>query len=54
MIAPTCLMAEVLATTLTVLGSEKGIGLIETLPDIEALLIAKDMKEYRSTDFEHG
>ena len=51
-VAPTCLQADALATAVTVLGKKKGIELLEKLPDIEALLVTKDLIEYRSTGFE--
>ena len=51
-VAPTCLQADALATAVTVLGKKKGIELIEKLPNIEALLVTKDLIEYQSTGFE--
>ena len=44
----TCLQADALATALTVLGKDLGLELIDKLPDVEALLVAKDKSEYRS------
>lgn len=38
-IAPDALRADALATTVTVLGQEKGLALIERLPDTEAIVI---------------
>lgn len=43
-IAPNATDADVLATAVTVLGPERGLDLIETLPDTEALLIRSDEK----------
>jgi thiamine biosynthesis lipoprotein len=51
-IASTCLQADALATAVTVLGIDKGLELINMLPDVEALLVAKDMQEYSSTGFQ--
>jgi thiamine biosynthesis lipoprotein len=39
-IAKTAIDADALATAVTVLGPEKGLALIETLPDTEAILIS--------------
>jgi thiamine biosynthesis lipoprotein len=47
-IASTCLHADALATALTVLGKDLGLELIDKLPDVEALLVSKDMSEYGS------
>jgi thiamine biosynthesis lipoprotein len=47
-IASTCLQADALATALTVMGKDLGLELIDKLPDVEALLVAKCMSEYRS------
>lgn len=44
-IAPTAIAADALATTLTVIGTEKGIKLIESLESTEALLIPSDPKQ---------
>ena len=38
-IAPDAITADALATAVSVMGQEKGIALIETLPDIDAILI---------------
>ncbi len=50
-IAPTCLQADALATALMVLEPGEGLGLIEALPDIEALLVSKTLEEHRSSGF---
>jgi len=53
-IAPTAMLADGLATTITVLGPEKGIDLIESLPDVECLLVTKsngDLIIQRSSAF---
>ena len=41
-IAPTCTEADALATSLMVLGREKGTALVERLPGVECLLIGVD------------
>ena len=42
-IAPDCMTADALATAASVLGVEKALALIESLPDTEALLtVVKD------------
>ncbi|MCF7957727.1 MAG: FAD:protein FMN transferase [Phycisphaerae bacterium] len=59
-IAPTCLDADALATAISVLGPQKGLLLIESLPSTEAFLIANpqdtaasDPKIYQSTGWRH-
>jgi thiamine biosynthesis lipoprotein len=41
-LAPTAMTADALATAVSVMGHEKGLALIETLPDIEAIVIDPD------------
>jgi len=41
-LAPTAMTADALATAVSVLGHEKGLALIESLPDIEAIVIDAD------------
>jgi len=41
-IAPHCIQADALATALMVMGSEKGLDLIESLPDVEVMLILRE------------
>jgi len=41
-IAPGCTMADGLATAIVVMGKEKGMALIEQLPDVEGLIIVRD------------
>lgn len=38
-IASTAMQADALATAVSVLGSEKGLAMIETIPDVQAILI---------------
>ncbi|MBC7189064.1 FAD:protein FMN transferase [Candidatus Aerophobetes bacterium] len=48
-IAPTCTDADALATGVFVLGPEKGIKLIESLKDVEGMIIGKEMKVIKSS-----
>ena len=41
-LAPTAMTADALATAVSVMGHEKGLALIETLPDVEAIVIDPD------------
>ncbi len=50
-IAPSGIEADALATALMVLGSERGLALVEALPGVEAFLVAKDMVTRQSTGF---
>ena len=54
-IAPTCAYADALATAVLVLGVEKGLKLVENIPDVECYLIEKladgKYKEYCSSGF---
>jgi thiamine biosynthesis lipoprotein len=43
-IAPDCMMADGLATAVVVMGREKGMALIEQLPNVEGLIIVRDPK----------
>ncbi|MFH1510672.1 MAG: FAD:protein FMN transferase [Candidatus Woesearchaeota archaeon] len=52
-IAPKAVDADSLATTVFVLGREKGIELVERLPNVEALIITKDREIIRSSRFRH-
>ena len=38
-IAPTAMQADILATAVSVMGKEKGLGLVESMEDVEAILI---------------
>lgn len=44
-VAPTCMAADALATSLMVMGVKPGLELIESLEDVEALLILRDGKD---------
>lgn len=51
-IAPGAAGADALATTLMVLGVEKGLALIRRLPGHEAYLISKDLQTYQTAGLE--
>jgi len=38
-IAPTCMRADAFATTVMVLGAERGLALLEELPDVEGMIL---------------
>ncbi|MGE3163869.1 MAG: FAD:protein FMN transferase [Planctomycetota bacterium] len=48
-IAPNCEFADALATALCVLGPEKGLPLVESLPRVEAILVGMDDSVHVST-----
>jgi FAD:protein FMN transferase len=50
-IASSAVMADALSTALMVMGPDAGLALIEQLPDVEAVLVGKDMNIYRSSGF---
>ena len=50
-IAPTATEADALSTALMVLGVEAGLALANRLPDVEALLIDKEMGLHRTSGF---
>lgn len=50
-LAPTVAMADGLATATMVMGPEKSIALLNTLPACEGYLIGKDLSTYSSKDF---
>lgn len=54
-IAPTCTFADGLATALMVMGPEKGLALVNRLPDVECLIIVEEtrgnLSEYPSKGF---
>jgi thiamine biosynthesis lipoprotein len=49
-IAPDAMTADSLASAVTVMGPVKGLKLIESLPDVEALIVASG-KTYQSSNF---
>ena len=51
-VAPTCMDADALATSITILGIEEGMALIESLADVEALLMTSNRKILLSSGFE--
>jgi len=47
-VAPTCAFADALATALMIMGEEDGLQLVESLPDVEVLLVIRtDADEFR-------
>lgn len=48
-IAPTAMEADALSTAVFVLGAERGLALIESLPDVEGILITDDRRIVRSS-----
>lgn len=50
-LAPSVAMADGLATSAMVLGAEKSIALLESLPECEGFLIGKDLTTYSTKDF---
>lgn len=50
-VAPSCAQADTLATALMVMNPKEGMALVNTLDTIDALMIGKDMEEYRSSSF---
>jgi thiamine biosynthesis lipoprotein len=49
--APTVALADGLATAALVMGPEKSLDLIESMPGSECFLIGKDLKHFRTTGF---
>ena len=49
--APSCTLADILATACMALGGEKGLELVESIDGAECLLIKKDMSHLRSVNF---
>ncbi len=49
---PDALTTDALSTTIFVLGAEKGLALIETLENIDAIIIDKDGKVHYSSGFQ--
>jgi thiamine biosynthesis lipoprotein len=52
-LAPTAMTADALATAISVMGHEKGLALIESLPDIEAIVIDADNATLDQTSGAH-
>jgi len=50
-IAPTCIQADALSTAIFVLGKDAGLAFVESLPDVEALLIAESGEKHFSSGF---
>ena len=50
-LAPSVAQADGLATAAMVMGPQKSIALLDTLPDCEGFLVGKDLSTYSSKDF---
>ena len=50
-IAPSALAADAYATALMVMGAEEGRSLVERLPDVEALMVTKDLAVRETSGF---
>ncbi|WP_051308894.1 FAD:protein FMN transferase [Desulfogranum japonicum] len=50
--APSVAKADALATAAMVMGPERSMDILASLPDCEALLIGKDLRQYRTTGFQ--
>ena len=50
--APTATIADALATTLMVLRPDKGLAVVNSLPECEAMLITKDLEALSTSGFE--
>ena len=50
--APTVVLADALATAAMVLGPERSITMLSTLPDCEGYFICKDLQKYRTQGFQ--
>ena len=48
-VSDSAMLSDALATALMVMGPEAGLSLIETIPGVEAYLISKDLKVWKST-----
>ena len=51
-VAPTCMQADALATSLMVLDIQEGLSLIESLDKIEAYLVSKELKVFPTQGFQ--
>jgi thiamine biosynthesis lipoprotein len=50
-LAPTAMEADGFSTAIMVMGSQKGMELADQLPEIEALMVSKDLRIYKSAVF---
>ncbi len=53
-VAPTAMQADALSTTAMVLGPARTLALIETLADVDALLVLKDGRTIHTQGFRHA
>ena len=50
-LAPNAMLADALSTTTMVLGIRRGLQFVNAMPDVEALLVSKNLKFYRTRNF---
>jgi thiamine biosynthesis lipoprotein len=50
-LAPNSMLADAMSTTTMVLGVRQGLQFVNAMPDIEALLVGKDLEFYRTRNF---
>jgi thiamine biosynthesis lipoprotein len=50
-LAPTAMQADGYSTAVMVMGSERGIELVEQLPEIEVMMVTKDLQIFTSAGF---
>ncbi len=46
-LAPSCMLADAMATAIMIMGAEKGLEWVETKPDVQALIIVHDGKNFK-------
>ncbi len=55
-LAPSCIVADAMATAIMVMGAEEGLAWVESKPGIDALIIIHDQKNFKvleSSNFSH-
>jgi FAD:protein FMN transferase len=50
-LAPNAMLADALSTTTMVLGIRRGLQFVNAMPDVEALLVSKNLDFYRTRNF---
>ena len=53
-VAPTCALADALATTMMVLGVDRGLALVKRFPEAKAILVTKDGEVVPSENWDAG
>lgn len=46
-LAPSCMLADAMATAIMIMGAEKGLEWVETKPEVQALIIVHDGKNFK-------